>query len=132
MNTTRTMKLNLRSVLVFTNKPLSALRMRVALRALPNCSVSFAFDKTDARQLADYKQPDLLILDYDTVCADTWALAKAFHRLCPDTRIIILSAQPGLNKNRCTPNLFVHRILEKSVSIAEIYQEALAALAEIP
>jgi DNA-binding NarL/FixJ family response regulator len=132
MNTIRTIKLKLRSVLVVTNKPLSALRMRAALCALPNCSISFAFDKTDARQLAGYEQPDLLIIDHDTAFFDSLVLAKVFHRLCPDTKIITLAGQPGNNQGQYTANLFVHRILEKSVSLAELYQVVLAALADIP
>lgn len=129
MSTTQTVNLKSRTILVVTDQPLSAMRMRAGLRALPNCNVSFAFDKTDAYQLASQEQPDLLIIDYHN---HSLALAKTFRRVYPDIVMIILSTQYRHKARRSADNWFVHRILENPVSMAELYQIALAALAEAP
>jgi CheY-like chemotaxis protein len=117
-----------RSILVITNHPLSALRMRVGLRALPNCHVSFAFDRADAHQLASRVYPDLLIIDCRIFCTNGVTLVEEFRRLCPDTMIIVLVGENSDEDRRYAAGLSVHRILEKPVSFTELYQVALSVL----
>jgi len=104
------------------------MRMRAGLKALPNCNVSFAFDREEAFLLAWQEQPDLLILDYCAAGVNGLNLAKVFKRLYPETVIIILTDKGNDRFQQHAAELYAGCVLEKPVKPAELYRVALAAL----
>jgi DNA-binding NtrC family response regulator len=107
---------------------LAAVRLRPGLKALPNCKVSFAFDRVDAFLLARQEPPDLLILDYCIDDVNACNLAKAFNRLYPETEIIIFTTSDNSEFRQPLTELCNWSSLEKPVDPAELYQVAMAAL----
>jgi DNA-binding NarL/FixJ family response regulator len=128
MAATRTIKLRSRCVLVVTSHPLAALRMRAALKALPDSDISFVFDHAEAFLLARQEPPDLLILDYCLDGATGVNLAQAFRRLHPETAIIMLVTADNNPSRQEILELHPCCVLEKPINPAELYQVALAAL----
>jgi DNA-binding NarL/FixJ family response regulator len=130
MATTRTIRTRSRSILVVTSHPLAALRLQPGLRALPNCKISFVFDRVDAFLLARKEPPDLLILDYCMADINTLNLAKAFNRLYPKAEIITLATSEDNGPWQQLAEARIGSVLEKPVNPAELYQVAMAALTE--
>jgi DNA-binding response OmpR family regulator len=128
MAITHTVRVRSRCILVVTNQPLAALRMRAGLKALPNCNVSFVFDREEATYLVWQEPPDLLILDYCATGVNGLNLAKVFKRLYPETVIIMLTAKGNNRFQQREAELYAGRVLEKPVGPAELYRVALAAL----
>lgn len=126
-----TVRIRPRSILVVTSHPLTALRMRAGLKALPNCNVSFVFDREEAFQLAWQDHPDLLILDYCAAGVNGLSLVKVFKRLYPEAAIIALTTTGTNESQQQVAELCAGRVLEKPVDPAELYRVALATLTKI-
>jgi DNA-binding response OmpR family regulator len=132
MAITHTVRIRPRCILVVTNHPLAALRMRAGLKALPNCNVSYVFDREEATYLAWQEPPDLLILDYCAAGVKGFNLAKVFKHLYPETGIIMLVAQGSHKDQQPKAEPDIGYILEKPVEPAKLYRVALAALTTTP
>ena len=131
MAITHTVRIRSRSILVVTSYPLTALRMRAGLKALPNCNVSFVFDREEAFLLAWQEHPDLLILDYCAAGVSGLNLVNVFKRLYPEIAIIVLTTRGNNGSQQEVAELCAGRVLEKPVEPAVLYRLALATLTTI-